>query len=123
MIAPPAQLRPADGDTVEGHAAARPEWNVAVQRGDRPRPSWRGARGPLAVLAFVAFGVIIIVLLAPKAKSNTYLDPGGKDITGTKALADILGERGFRVTSVYSPADALAAIGTQPRHAGPAATL
>jgi hypothetical protein len=78
---------------------------------------------PLAVLAFVVLGVIAIVLLAPAAKSNTYLDPAGTDVTGTKALVDILGERGFHVTSVYSPSDALAAIGTPPQSARPAVTL
>jgi len=75
------------------------------------------------VLAFVVLGVVVIVLLAPAAKSNTYLDPAGSDVSGTKALVAILGERGFQVTSVYSPADALAAIGARPRHARPAVTL
>jgi hypothetical protein len=71
----------------------------------------------------VVIGIIVILLLAPAAKSNTYLDPAGTDVSGTKALADILGERGFQVTSVYSPADALAAIGAPPRGARPAVTL
>ena len=113
MIAPPAHV----------------ELNAADGPRDRLRPGWLRVRAPLAVLAFVVLGVIAIVLLAPAAKSNTYLDPAGADLTGTKALVAVLGERGFRVTSVYSPADALAAIGTSPQGppgppgARPAATL
>lgn len=89
----------------------------------RVRSAWRRARAPLAVIAFVVLGVITIVLLAPAAKSNTYLDPAGSDVAGTKALAGILGERGFQVRSVYSPPDAVAAIARSPRSARPAVTL
>lgn len=112
MIAPPAQARPSEGNTAEDD---RPR--------DRLTSAWLRVRAPLAVLAFVAAGVAVIVLLAPAAKSNTYLDPAGTDIGGTKALVDILGQRGFRVTSVYSPADALDAIRTSPQGARPAVTL
>jgi hypothetical protein len=122
MTAPQAQVRPGEGRTAEGGATELAGRNTADQPRDRLRPIWLSARAPLAVIAFVVLGVIVIVLLAPKAKSNTYLDPAGTDDTSTKALVDILGERGFQVTNVYSPADALAAIGT-PRNARPAATL
>jgi len=124
MIAPPrAQAGPAEGDTCDDGAADVAGWSAAGQRRDRVMSAWRRSRAPIAVFAFVVVGVIIIVLIAPAAKSNTYLDPAGTDVTGTKALADILGERGFLVTSVYSPADALATIGTPPQGAQPAATL
>lgn len=118
MIAPQAQVRAAEDD-----APSSPTWDAAHQPRDRLRSAWHRGRGPLAVLAFVVVGVIVIVLLAPAAKSNTYLDPAGSDVTGTKALADILGQRGFHVTSAYSPADALAAIATSPEGAPPAVTL
>src|SRR5258708_1367115 len=123
MIAPQAQVRPAQDNTAGDDAPEIPARSGADQRRDRQAPAWRRAGAPLAVLAFVVLGVIVIVLLAPAAKSNTYLDPAGSDVTGTKALVDILGERGFQVTSVYSPADALTAIGTPPQSARPAVTL
>lgn len=112
MIAPPGQAPPSEGNTAQDD---RPR--------DRLTSAWQRVRAPLAVLAFVAVGVVVIVLLAPAAKSNTYLDPAGTDIGGTKALVDILGERGFRVTSVYSPADALDATGTSQQGARRAVTL
>jgi hypothetical protein len=122
MIAPPDQVRAHEGNRADD-ATRTPDLNAADRPRDRLSSAWHGARGPLAVLAFVVLGVIIIVLLAPAAKSNTYLDPAGSDVSGTKALAAILGERGFQVTSVYSPADALRAIGARPRNARPAVTL
>jgi hypothetical protein len=74
--------------------------------------AWRTWRGPLALLVLISIGVAFVVVLAPTPRSNTYLDPASSDATGSKALADILAERGFRVTGVYSPTDALAAVGT-----------
>lgn len=114
MIAPPARMRSAASEVTPILAAD--------QRTGSLRPIWHRAGWPLAVLGFVVFGVIVIVLLAPAAKSNTYLDPASSDFTGTHALAAILGERGFHMSRVYSPQDALAAIGTPPG-ARPAATL
>lgn len=123
MIAPQAQVPRADGNTAVAVAPETPGWGAAGQPRGSLTSALRRARAPLAVLAFVVLGVIAIVLLAPPAKSNTYLDPASTDVTGTKALIDILGERGFQVTSVYSPADALAAIGTPSQNAAPAVTL
>jgi hypothetical protein len=123
MIAQQAPVGSAENDTPEEGAADIPGWNAADQRRERLASAWRRGRAPMAVLAFFVVGIIIIVLLAPAAKSNTYLDPAGTDVAGTQALADILGERGFKVTSVYSAADALAAIGGPPQGARPAVTL
>lgn len=84
--------------------------------------AWRKLRVPLGLIALVLVGGILIALLAPRPKSNTYLDPGSSDLDGVKALTDILSNRGFHVISTYSPQSALSAIG--PAHAGPpAATL
>jgi hypothetical protein len=116
MIAPSAELRTPEVETGEGP----PPITTARPRGGF-RAVWRTARAPLAVLAVFVLGVIVVVLLAPAAKSNTYLDPAGTDAEGTKALADILGDRGYHVTSVYSPAAALGAIGSP--SGGPAVTL
>lgn len=114
VVTRPAKLRTA------GAAAAAPPIGAGRPPGGIGS-IWRTARAPLAVIAFVALGVFLVVLLAPAAKSNTYLDPAGPDAGGTKALAGILAERGFAVTRVYSPEAALGAIGSS--SAGPAATL
>ena len=117
MTAPPIDLaQPAAGQTGSRSPAGRAGGGAGLAA------AWRQWRGPLAVLVLVAIGVTAIVLLAPPAKSNTYLDPVGTDSQGTKALADILGERGFHVTAVYSPASALAAIASAPSPK-PVATL
>ncbi len=116
MTSPSSGLRTRDPE-----AAQEPPPIATDRRGGSFGSVWRTARAPLGVLAVMVLGVIAVVLLAPTAKSNTYLDPASTDATGTKALADILGERGFHVTSVYSPAAALGAIGSPP--GGPAATL
>lgn len=81
----------------------------------------RQSRLPAALLALVVLACVIAVLMAPTPKSNSYLDPASSDAGGTKALASILADRGFQVTSVYSPAAALAAIGTP--SGPPASTL
>jgi hypothetical protein len=73
--------------------------------------AWRQWRLLAVLLAMVVLACLVAVLLAPTPKSNTYLDPASSDSGGTKALADILADRGFQLTSVYSPAAALAAIG------------
>ncbi len=80
----------------------------------RPRGRLAGTarrwRMPLGILALFIAGVIVIVILAPRSLSNSYLDPASKSDDGTRALTDILGDRGFHVASVYSPAAALAAL-------------
>jgi len=84
---------------------------------------WRRSRALIAVIAFVIAGVALVVLLAPTPKSNTYLDPADSGFLGTKALADLLGERGIHLTAVYSPADALAAIRSIQASSRPVVTL
>src|SRR6202020_1660319 len=81
--------------------------------------AWRRLRVPLAFAAFVALGVTLIVLLAPVPKSNVYLDPTSSQPDGAKALADILGSRGYQVIDAYSATSALASL----RSAGTGATL
>lgn len=116
MIAPAAAVL-----TPDAEAAEEPPPLAAEEPRGGFGSVWRTARAPLAILAVVVLGVIVVVLLAPAAKSNTYLDPASTDTAGTKALVDILAERGFAVTSVYSPAAAIGAIGSPA--GGPAATL
>jgi hypothetical protein len=80
--------------------------------GSRLVRAWRKSRLVAVVLVLVALACLVAVLLAPTPKSNSYLDPASTDSLGTKALADILADRGFQVTSVYSPQAAIAAIGS-----------
>jgi len=89
--------------------------------GNRLVGAWRQWRLLVALVALLALACVVAVLLAPAPKSNSYLDPASTGPTGTKALANILADRGFQVTSVYSPAAALAAIGS--RSGRPASTL
>jgi hypothetical protein len=113
VTAPPAELPAKTTQAAEsavGQTGSRSPERRAGVRGGRLAAAWRQSRWPLAVIVFVITGVIAIVLLAPAPKSNIYLDPASTADQGTKALADILAERGFHVTAVYSPADALAAI-------------
>ena len=90
---------------------------TSAEAGEQPAPggrlirAWRQWRLLGALVALIVLACLVAVLLAPTPKSNTYLDPASSDPGGTKALADILAGRGFQLTSVYSPAAALAAIG------------
>jgi hypothetical protein len=75
--------------------------------------AWRGSWVPLALVAVVALGAVLALLLfSTGPKSNDYLDPADGSFGGAKALAQILTQRGYRVDEVYSPADALAATGS-----------
>ncbi len=86
--------------------------------------AWRKLRTPFGLIALVLVGGILIALLAPRPKSNTYLDPASSDLDGVKALTDLLSNRGFHVVSTYSPQSALSALPAGQRRAGPpAATL
>ncbi|HVB41566.1 MAG TPA: DUF4350 domain-containing protein [Streptosporangiaceae bacterium] len=87
-----------------------------------PPAHWRRWRLPLALIAMIVLGGILIAVLAPAQRPNSYLDPASTAPAGAHALADILGERGFDVTAVYSPAAAIAAAG-QPSSGPPSATL
>jgi hypothetical protein len=104
------QAPPEPGQTALPARSATP--GEELESGGRLGRVWRQWRLLAAVLALVVLACVVAVLLAPAPKSNDYLDPASSDPTGTKALADILADRGFQVTSVYSPAAALAAIGT-----------
>src|SRR5262249_24978035 len=83
--------------------------------------AWHRWRLLAALLALLILACVVAVVLAPTPRSNSYLAPASSDTTGTKALADILADRGFAVTSVYSPQAALAALGSPPGR--PASTL
>jgi len=83
---------------------------------------WRRWRLPLALMALIVLAGTAIALLTPAPETNSYLDPASNAADGTKALADILSERGFQVLLAYSPARALADVGSSGSGA-PTATL
>jgi len=70
---------------------------------------WRKWRAPLAVVAAVIAGGVIIALLQPSAGTTGYLDPGNPQPDGARALATLLAGRGTAVTRVSSVAGAAAA--------------
>jgi hypothetical protein len=92
-----------------GHAQA-----AAASLPAQINSGWRRWRLPLALIAFIVAGGVVIALIgrliSPPAP-NGYLDPASQFGDGSHALADILGERGSQVVEVYSPSRALAALG------------
>ncbi|HET7014883.1 MAG TPA: DUF4350 domain-containing protein [Streptosporangiaceae bacterium] len=117
-LAPP---QPGEASAAVAAAAATAEAGQEPLSGGRLVRAWRKWRLLAALAALFVLACVAAVLVAPTPKSNSYLDPASSDSSGTKALANILGDRGFQVTSVYSPAAALAAIG--PASGRPASTL
>src|SRR5215472_12592681 len=109
----------ATADSAPATAQASPDTPAA---GGRPGwRRWRSWRGLAAVAAFIVVGAVAIALLAPGNRPNPYLDPGTSLPIGASALFDLLGERGHQVDAVYSPGDALSAIG--PASGSPSVTL
>jgi len=64
---------------------------------------------PLAIIAVVLIGGIVIALLKPAPPAIGYLDPAGNGPFGTHALASLLAGRGHRVIRTVTPAAAAAA--------------
>ena len=93
----PAREPPRPGSA--GGPAARP-----ISPG--PADLWRRWRGPLALVALILLGGIVIALLKPGAMITGYVDPAGTHATGAHALADILSHRGAKVIRATSPAGA-----------------
>jgi hypothetical protein len=76
------------------------------------RPVWRRWRAPLAVIAVILAGGIIVALLQPAAGTTGYLDPGNPQPDGARALATLLTERGTAVVRVPTVAAAARAAAT-----------
>lgn len=135
MTAPPVHASPDVGDTKRARQAGSGSRQAAgPTASSEPAPGWRRWRLPLALIAIIVLGGIVIALigrLMPAPPPNSYLDPASTAPDGAHALADILGERGFQVVRAYSAADALAALGSAtanspgagPARSRPAATL
>src|SRR6266567_9213343 len=97
--------------------ATRPEPQAAPAAGSAA-DIWRRWRMPLAIVAVVLIGGIVIALLKPAPPAIGYLDPAGNGPFGTHALASLLAGRGHRVIRTVTPAAASAA-----SEQGDAATL
>ena len=70
---------------------------------------------PLALIALIVLGGVasaLISRLVSPPPPNSYLDPASSAPDGSRALSDMLGERGFTVVRADSAASALAALGS-----------
>jgi hypothetical protein len=112
----PAPVLTGPGPATPGPAGAAPPGpaslagpQLAGQAGLPPRGPLRRWRATLAVLALVLLGGILIALLTPSPPTAGYLDPGNPGPQGTRALADLLAQRGQTVARADSVAAALAA--------------
>jgi hypothetical protein len=92
--APTSAARPVSGD-------GRPPFRVV----------WRRWRTAAIIVAIILVGGILMALLTPvSSPANSYLDPASTGPAGTRALADILTDRGTAVDRVSTPGGALAAV-------------
>jgi Domain of unknown function (DUF4350) len=82
---------------------------LAGQAGPPPHGPLHRWRAPLAVLVLVLLGGIVIALITPSPPTTGYLDPGNPGPQGTRALADLLAQRGQTVVRADSVTAALAA--------------
>ncbi len=99
---------PAAGDPAAPAGPAGRPGGVPRRAGPRATRSWRA---PLALAVLVLLGGVVVVLLRPSPSTGGYLDPGNTAAQGTRALADLLAQRGqhvVRVTSVTAARDAAA---------------
>jgi hypothetical protein len=106
--APAPVSAPADG-TTPGRAGTTP--GRAGSSGQQPvsptaRELWRRWRVPLALVAIIVLGGIVIALLQPGSPVTGYLDPSGTDTIGAHAIADILSGRGDTVIRATTSAAA-----------------
>jgi Domain of unknown function (DUF4350) len=119
MTAPPLQASPGAGAPSGSDATRRPGGADVRPPSTSPTrtSSWRQWRIPLTLIALIVLGGVVSALisrLVPPQPPNTYLDPASSAPDGSRALSDMLGERGFTVVRADSAASALAALGTGP---------
>ena len=81
-----------------GHAFDDTAWD----RARRWRPTGRG----LAIAALLL--IALVVLMLTTSRRTGYLDPAAVDPSGSRAVANVLGDQGVRVTDVRTTADAAA---------------
>ena len=108
LQAPPSAAAQADPRTTPPGRAPQPDRPT----GETWQAGWRRWRVPLAIVAVIAIGGMLIALISQlsRPRTNGYLDPASSYADGSRALADILGERGFTVSPAYSPGSAISAV-------------
>ncbi|MGO9783642.1 MAG: DUF4350 domain-containing protein [Streptosporangiaceae bacterium] len=106
--------------TVTGHPAGSGPAAGGRVTGGPTAQAWRRWRVPLAIVAVIIAGGIVVALLQPPAGTTGYLDPGNPQPDGARALATLLAERGSPVARV-STVSAAAAAATPKPASGPSA--
>jgi hypothetical protein len=71
-------------------------------------PARRRWRGLLAIVTLCVLTGLVVALLVPPYRPNSYLDPASNGPLGARALADILTERGHQVIGTDSVTTAVA---------------
>lgn len=102
-----ASAGPVARPVVEGSTAVMGDGTTA--RG-RARARWRRARWPLAVLGVTALAAGIASLLEPTSDTDPY-SPGNAGANGSRAVAEILRDRGVRVETADTTARVTALAG------------
>lgn len=93
------------GETAQGPAADSA--NGVPSAGQVAGRRWRASRGVLAVLLALAVVAIVLAALRPTVQPQ-YLDPESPSQGGSRALAQILGQRGVSVKTVRDADNAAA---------------
>ena len=75
---------------------------------DRTR-RWRPTGRGMLIAALLLFALVVLMLTT--SRRTGYLDPGAVDPSGSRAVANVLGDQGVRVTDVRTTADATANAG------------
>jgi len=88
------------------HAPAGPVTGDGTDARSRVRARWRRWRWPLAVLAVVLVGLLVLVALTPR-RSETPFDVRNVRDDGARAVTQVLGRQGVTVTQTSSAQDAV----------------
>lgn len=89
---------------------AAPEVQGTVATGRPPRTVWQSLRWPLAAMLVVLLGAIVLGLSSNQFDRGA-LDPRGVDPQGSRALAQLLGDRGVEVHRVKGGGPVVAGAG------------
>lgn len=108
--APVAAVAPPAGDraTAATPAATPVVLGGGVSGSSRARARWRTWRWPLLVALVVVLAGLVGALVRPPLSDERF-GPENAAPDGARALAQILGDQGVRITTVRSTADAVAA--------------
>jgi hypothetical protein len=128
-VSDPATGGPATGGPATGGPATGGPATGGPATSGPAAQAWRRWRAPLAIVAVIIFGGIVVALLQPPAGTTGYLDPGNPQPDDARTLATLLAERGSAVTRVSTVSAAAAAAargassGPSPGRQGPVTLL